>query len=93
MNWNAGEYRTVTINSRQCGKTQDMKEIIERINERTLKYDLDISVNEKLRLLDRASDELSYCESDFRDFGENSAQTSHVADYEHWKMTNKRNKR
>jgi len=55
--------------------------------------DLDIPVETKLELLFSASAELEDCELQFMYYGENGMQPSHVADYEHWKKTNKRSKR
>ncbi len=58
-----------------------------------MKYDLDISVVEKLLRLYNGTLEMTDAAVDFAEWGESAFQPSHVADYEHWKMTNKRNKR
>ncbi len=58
-----------------------------------MKYDLDISIDEKLRRLSEGTLDLILAEEAYRNFGEDGFQPVHVADYEHWKMTNKRSKR
>lgn len=55
--------------------------------------DLDIPVETKLGLLAQATYELWYSEHDYSLRGEDAVQPPHVADYEHWKKTNKRSKR
>lgn len=55
-----------------------------------MKYDLDISVDEKLRLLADSSFELVDNSFDYRLCGEKTWQPSHVYDYEQWKKEQKR---
>ncbi len=78
------------VNSLQCGKTLAMANFIDN---RTPKYDLDISIDEKLYRLGAASYEMLRSEMDYSMRAEDAFAPSHVADYENWKMTNKRNKR
>lgn len=63
------------------------------IDNRTPKYDLDISIDEKLSRLYNGTREMTDAEVDFAYTGESAFAPSHVADYENWKITNKRNKR
>ena len=55
-----------------------------------MKYDLDISVDEKLERLSNATLELLDCESDFFHIKEDAYTPSHVYDYEQWKKEQKR---
>ena len=54
-----------------------------------MKYDLDISVDEKLSRLGESTFDLRRSERDYAERGEDAFAPSHSLDYEDWKRVNK----